>query len=35
MEFGRETRNAKELKANMKLYIEAVAILKEMEDNSE
>jgi len=33
MHFGREVKNAKELKSNMLLHVEAVAILKEMEEN--
>jgi len=34
VEYGREVRNSKELKANMILYIEAVAVLKAMENES-
>ena len=34
MEYGKESNDAKELKENMKLYVEAMAVLKEFEAES-
>ena len=35
MEFGKNARNVKEMKENMRLVIEATAVLKEMEKQEE